>query len=57
VKRISCTDLIAGAACKRVLEAETDKELLEQIRAHVAESHPDEPLDEEAVRAWIAAAR
>jgi predicted small metal-binding protein len=54
VKRISCSDLIAGLACKRVLEAETDEELFERLREHAAESHPDHRLDEEAAQARIA---
>jgi predicted small metal-binding protein len=56
VRRISCSDVVAGAACKHVVEAETDRELLEQLRAHMAELHADARFDEEAVRARIAAA-
>jgi predicted small metal-binding protein len=51
VRRIDCSDFLPGAvACKHVLEAETDEELLEQARAHVRDEHPDLELDEARVR-------
>jgi predicted small metal-binding protein len=51
VRRIDCSDFLPGAiACKHVVEAETDEELLERARAHAAEEHPDLEFDEAKVR-------
>jgi predicted small metal-binding protein len=55
VRRIDCSDFLPlGIACKHVLEAENEEELVEQARAHAREEHPDAEFDEEGVRALIA---
>jgi predicted small metal-binding protein len=55
VRHIDCADFLPGAiACKHVLEAETDEELLEQARSHAREEHAELEFDEEDVRALIA---
>ena len=52
--RIDCADFLPGAiACKHVIEAETERELIEQARAHAREEHPDAEFDEEDVRALV----
>jgi len=41
VRHIDCSDFLPfGIACKHVLEADTDEELLERARAHTREEHP-----------------
>jgi predicted small metal-binding protein len=51
VRRIDCSDFLPGAiACKHVVEAETDEELLEQARTHARKEHPELELDEERLR-------
>jgi predicted small metal-binding protein len=55
VRRIDCADFLPLAtACKHVIEADTDEELLEQARVHSREEHPEVEFDEEDVRALIA---
>jgi predicted small metal-binding protein len=54
MRRIDCSDFLPGAiACKHVVEAETDEELLELARTHAREEHPDLELDEERVRVAV----
>jgi predicted small metal-binding protein len=55
VIHIDCADFLPGAiACKHVVEAETEDELLEQARTHAREEHPDVEFHEEDVRALLA---
>ena len=55
MRRIDCADFLPGAiACKHVVEAENEEELVELARAHAREDHPDAEFDEESVRALIA---
>jgi predicted small metal-binding protein len=55
VRHIDCSDFLPlGIACKHVLEAETEEELVEAARAHAREEHPRAEFDEESVRALIA---
>jgi predicted small metal-binding protein len=57
MRRIDCSDFLPlGIACKHVLAAADDEELLDQARAHVREQHPDAELDEDRIREAIAAA-
>jgi predicted small metal-binding protein len=35
--------------CTAVIEAESEGEVMEQAKAHAAEKHPDEDLDESTV--------
>jgi predicted small metal-binding protein len=53
MRRITCSDLGFGA-CKHVIEAVRDEELLERARAHVREKHGVE-LDEDVARRLLAA--
>ena len=58
MRRIDCADFLPlGIACKHVLEAVNDEELLEQARQHVREEHLDTDFDEERVRDLIARVR
>src|SRR5919201_3850604 len=52
MRRITCSDLGFGA-CKHVIEAVRDEELLERARAHVREKHGVE-LDEDVARRLLA---
>ena len=57
MRRIDCADFLPlGAACKHVLEAVSDDELLEQARQHTRDEHPDQDFDEERLRDLIARA-
>jgi predicted small metal-binding protein len=56
VRHIDCSDFLPlGLACKHVLEAETDEELLEGARTHTLEEHPGVELDEARLRDAVAA--
>ena len=58
MRRIDCADFLPLAiACKQVLEAVNDDELLEQARQHAQEEHPETEFDEERVRDLIARVR
>jgi predicted small metal-binding protein len=54
VRRISCEDLALGFACKRILEAETDDELIERAILHARDDHAEEDVDREELRAVVA---
>jgi predicted small metal-binding protein len=53
VKRISCIDLALGYACNRILEAETDDEVIEQALAHARDDHAADGLDREHLRTLV----
>ncbi len=55
MKRITCEDLALGIACKRILEAETDDEVVDAAIAHARDEHEAQELDRERVRTLIAA--
>jgi predicted small metal-binding protein len=54
VRRITCEDLALGFACKQVLEAETEDEVVDQALVHARDEHATEDLDPEQVRALLA---
>jgi predicted small metal-binding protein len=57
MRRIDCADFLPlGVACKHVLEAVSDDDLLQQAREHTRDQHPEEDFDEEGVRELIARA-
>jgi predicted small metal-binding protein len=56
VRHIDCSDFLPlGIACKHVLEADTDEELLERARTHARDEHPETELDESRLREVVAA--
>jgi predicted small metal-binding protein len=55
VKRITCEDLALGFACKQILEAETDDEVVDAAIAHARDEHAADELDPDQVRTLIAA--
>jgi predicted small metal-binding protein len=57
MKRISCIDLALGYACDRILEAETDDEVLEQALAHARDDHGEADADTERWRPLVSSAR
>ena len=58
MRRIDCADFLPlGIACKHVLEAVDDEELLQQARQHAQDEHPETDFDEKRVRELIARAR
>jgi predicted small metal-binding protein len=57
VKRISCIDLALGYACDRIIEAETDEEVLEQALAHARDEHGESDADRERWRTLLASER
>ena len=56
MKRISCSDLALGYACDRILEADTDDEVLEQALAHARDDHGEQDADRERWRPLLAPA-
>ena len=54
MRRIDCADFLpTSAACKHVVEGETDEELFQAAQTHAREEHPDTEFDEDEVRALI----
>ncbi len=57
MKRISCIDLALGYACDRIIEADTDEEVLEQALAHARDEHGESHADSERWRTLLASER
>jgi predicted small metal-binding protein len=55
VKRITCSDLALGYACNKIIEAETDEEVLEQALAHARDEHGQDDADSERWRPLLTA--
>lgn len=55
MRRITCNDLALGFACSRVIQSETDDDLLDQAVAHAREEHGLDRLDREHARTLIVA--
>jgi predicted small metal-binding protein len=55
MKRITCSDLGLTPACRQVIEAETDEEVLARAAEHARDVHSVDDLDQEKARSLITA--